>query len=127
MTFDWFMLTVFAGLVTVLWFIFQRTYVKFEDVQKAQVENEKKIIEISLNLSNAIKATDIYQSMNNEQLKQINEALKKQISAMEKLTDEIGSMNINVSKIEQMLENYPKIEQRLQDLEIKVAANGKGH
>jgi len=43
------------------------------------------------------------------------------------LTKEIGSMNINVSKIEQMLENYPKIEQRLQDLEIKVAANGKGH
>lgn len=121
MTHEWLVLGIFSAAVAILWFIFQRSYVKFERLQESQVENEKKIIEITANLSHAIKSSEAYQTMNNDQLKQINEALKKQIESMEKLTHEIANMSIDVSKIEQMLENYPKIEQRVQDIEIQIA------
>ena len=121
MTHEWLVLGIFSAAVAILWFVFQRSYVKFERLQESQVENEKKIIEITANLSNAIKSSEAYQTMNNDQLKQINEALKKQIESMEKLTHEIANMSIDVSKIEQMLENYPKIEQRVQDIEIQIA------
>lgn len=121
MTHEWLVLGIFSAAVAILWFVFQRSYVKFERLQESQVENEKKIIEITANLSNAIKSSEAYQTMNNDQLKQINEALKRQIESMEKLTHEIANMSIDVSKIEQMLENYPKIEQRVQDIEIQIA------
>ena len=121
MTHEWLVLGIFSAAIAILWFVFQRSYVKFERLQESQVENEKKIIEITANLSNAIKSSEAYQTMNNDQLKQINEALKKQIESMEKLTHEIANMSIDVSKIEQMLENYPKIEQRVQDIEIQIA------
>jgi len=121
MTHEWLVLGIFSAAIAILWFVFQRSYVKFERLQESQVENEKKIIEITANLSNAIKSSEAYQTMNNDQLKQINEALKKQIESMEKLTHEIAKMSVDVSKIEQMIQNYPKIEQRVQEIEIQLA------